>query len=489
MSITLDRARELVAAAQAEYAQSPDVRDALRACADRLDEPLRVALAGSLKAGKSTLLNALVGQDIAPTDATECTRVVTWYRRGASPSVTARYDGDRSMSIPVLRRGGRLSFDFGELTADRVDRLDVEWPARTLARNTIIDTPGTSSLSRDVSERTLAMLTPDDDASGADAVVYLLRTLSSSDTSFLTRINDAVGGDSGPLGVVGVVSRADEVGAGRMDAMMSAKEVASRFAVELEKTGLCQAVVPVAGLLALGARTLRQSEFAALVALADAPPDDLQLAMLSADRFARPDMPLPVDPETRAGLADRFGLFGIRLAVTLIRMGTRDSPSLARELVERSGLDELRHIIDVQFGERADQLKAHSALVAIERVMRASPTPGSRAIVDEVGATLADVHGFRELRLLGQLRAREVQLAEPETAELSRLIGANGTDVFTRLGLDPDDSTELARKTAFDAVRTWRSRASHPLFDRFTVRACAIATRSAEGILAELDRD
>ncbi|MGB6182380.1 MAG: Isoniazid-inducible protein iniC, partial [Rhodococcus sp. (in: high G+C Gram-positive bacteria)] len=116
-------------------------------------------------------------------------------------------------------------------------------------------------------------------------------------------------------------------------------------------------------------------------------------------------------------------------------------------------------------------------------------TPGSRAIVDEVGATLADVHGFRELRLLGQLRAREVQLAEPETAELSRLIGANGTDVFTRLGLDPDDSTELAQKTAFDAVRTWRSRASHPLFDRFTVRACAIATRSAEGILAELDRD
>ena len=70
MSVTLDRARELVAAARAEYQREPDVRDALRVCADRLDEPLRVALAGSLKAGKSTLLNALVGQDIAPTDAT-----------------------------------------------------------------------------------------------------------------------------------------------------------------------------------------------------------------------------------------------------------------------------------------------------------------------------------------------------------------------------------------------------------------------------------
>ncbi len=65
----------------------------------------------------------------------------------------------------------------------------------------------------------------------------------------------------------------------------------------------------------------------------------------------------------RAQLADRFGLFGIRMAVTLIRLGTKDSPTLAAELVERSGLDELRQVIDIQFGQRADQLKTHSALV------------------------------------------------------------------------------------------------------------------------------
>ena len=45
----------------------------------RFDEPLRVAIAGKVKAGKSTLLNALVGESIAPTDAGECTRIVTWY--------------------------------------------------------------------------------------------------------------------------------------------------------------------------------------------------------------------------------------------------------------------------------------------------------------------------------------------------------------------------------------------------------------------------
>ena len=126
-----------------------------------------------------------------------------------------------------------------------------------------------------------------------------------------------------------------------MDAMMSAKEVAARFAAELEATGLCQAVVPVAGLLALGAETLRQSEFAAFEMLAQVPDADLQLAMLSADRFSRPGL-LPIDPELRASIVDRFGLFGIRMAVTLIKLGVHDSPTLAAELVERSGLSELR---------------------------------------------------------------------------------------------------------------------------------------------------
>ena len=264
----------------------------------RLEQPLRVALAGSLKAGKSTLLNSLVGQDIAPTDATECTRVVTWYRNGSTPTVTAVPAGQRCGAQRSATSRCCAGTDISRSTS--ATSPPTRWTASTSSGRrppwldtTIIDTPGTSSLSRDVSARTLEMLTPDNEASGADAVVYLLRTLNATDVQFLGQIGDHVGDESGPLGVVGVVSRADEVGAGRLDAMMSAKEVASRFAGELERTGLCQAVVPVAGLLALGARTMRQAEFAAFQHLAEVPVDDLNLAMLSADRFAREDSPLP----------------------------------------------------------------------------------------------------------------------------------------------------------------------------------------------------
>jgi predicted GTPase len=56
---------------------------------ERLAGPLRVAIAGKVKAGKSTLLNALVGEKVAPTDAGECTRIVTWYRDSHNYRVTA----------------------------------------------------------------------------------------------------------------------------------------------------------------------------------------------------------------------------------------------------------------------------------------------------------------------------------------------------------------------------------------------------------------
>src|SRR5690554_2945269 len=52
---------------------APKVSDTSRAVveevASRLGQPLRVAVAGRLKAGKSTLVNALIGRRVAPTAA------------------------------------------------------------------------------------------------------------------------------------------------------------------------------------------------------------------------------------------------------------------------------------------------------------------------------------------------------------------------------------------------------------------------------------
>ncbi|MDY6996753.1 MAG: dynamin-like GTPase family protein [Actinomycetota bacterium] len=464
------------------YRQRADVHNELERIGRRLNQPIRIALAGTLKAGKSTLVNALVGEDIAPTDATEATRIVTWFRYGPTPRVTANERGGRRRNVPIVREEG-LSFDFAGLDAEDVVDLDVEWPASELVDTTIIDTPGTSSLSRDVSERTLRLLVPEDGVPRVDAVVFLLRTLNATDIALLKQIGSLVGGATGALGVIGVAARADEIGAGRVDAMLSADEVARRFTAEMDKTGICQAVVPVSGLLALTARTLRQDEFAALRKLAAVEPAELAKAMLSADRFVREDSPLPVPAPVRRALLDRFGMFGIRISMIVLQSGVTDSVALADELLERSGLVALREVVDQQFAQRSDSLKAHTALLSLRQMVQANPLAASARIIADIDPLLADTHAFEELRLLSQLRSRTTTLTDEEMVSLRRIIGGSGTDAASRLGLGPGDAHDGPR-AAFAATQRWRRRADHPLNDPFTTRACRAAVRSAEAIVA-----
>src|SRR4051812_12168385 len=108
-----------------------------------LDEPLRVAIAGKVKAGKSTLLNALVGEELAPTDAGECTKIVTWYRDGITYRVTLHpSDGSEPRQVPFSRDAGAIDLDLGDLPAEVVDRLVVDWPAAALRPVNLVGPPG-----------------------------------------------------------------------------------------------------------------------------------------------------------------------------------------------------------------------------------------------------------------------------------------------------------------------------------------------------------
>jgi hypothetical protein len=486
-----DRVRDMIDGALWAYRHDPvyrhrrDVIDQVARIAARLDEPIRIALAGSLKSGKSTLVNALVGESIAPTDATEATRIVTWYRHGPTPRATANRADGRPVNLPILRSSEGLGFALRQCNSDENSDIDVEWPAAELVTATVVDTPGTSSLTPGVSERTLRLLVPADGIPRVDAVVFLLRTFNAPDIALLRQIGALVGGSAGALGVIGVASRADEIGAGRIDAMLSAKDVAQRFTAELDRTGVCQAVVPVSGLLAFAARTLRQSEFDALRSLATVDPAELNAAMLSVDRFVRVDPNLPVDETTRAALLERFGMFGIRISIALMRAGVDDSATLAADLLERSGLVALREVVDQHVAQRAEMLKANTALIALRSIVVAHPTAAGSHILADIDPLLADTHAFEELRLLSQLPSRATTLTDDEMVSMRRILGGSGTAAGSRLGLTrPDDGP----RAAFAAARRWRRRAEHPLNDPFTTRACRAAMRSAEALVAEYSR-
>ncbi len=478
--------RAVLRRAAEAYRDSPTTATRLRDQIDRLDEPLRVAVAGKVKAGKSTLLNALVGEQIAPTDAGECTRIVTWYRDAASPRLTLIPRVGSPRQLPLTRTAGRLEFDLRGSAPDDVERLLVDWPSRGLRATTLIDTPGIASLSTHISARAIELLAPTDRPSDADAVIYLMRHLHATDVRFLESFYDQVGAPAAVVNTVAVLSRADEIGAGRLDAMMSARQVARRYRAEPKVRRLCQTVVAVAGLLAQTARTLRQAEFSALCELAQASRSELDSLLLSADRFAAPDAHPSLPAQIRGALVERFGLFGLRLATTLIRQGHREPAGLAEELVRRSGLEELRTVLATQFTERRDVLKARSALLLVDRTLREEPCPEASRLAGDVERILAGAHEFRELRLLAELRAPDVALPPDARSDAERLLGGHGAATPNRLGLEPDTDPVLLREAVIAALARWQRRAESPLSNRAASDRARVVVRSCEGMLARL---
>ncbi|WP_106816607.1 dynamin family protein [Microbacterium timonense] len=484
----LTDARRVAQEALALYADDPATREMISAYDRRLQGPLRIALAGMVKAGKSTLLNALLGEALAATDAGECTRVVTWYRRADSPSITLHPRQGPPRRLPFQRDNGRVVLELGATTAEEVDWIDVGWPSESLRSLILIDTPGIASLSTDVSARAHGFLTQRSGASAADAVIYLMRHLHSSDRGFLEAFRDVSVGASLTVNAVAVLSRADEVGSARIDSLVSAGQVARRYADDTELRSLVLDVVPVAGLLAEAARTLRETEFRALAEIAALERAARENLLVSADRFAWVAGVTSLSEHRRRDLLSRFGLFGIRLSAALIRGGANTSTALAEGLVEQSGLHALQALVRDHFRARADTLKVYGVLPGLEELMRERPRRGSDILLAEIERIFATTHSLRELAVLSRTRAGGYPLPAEQIAEAERIVGGAGGTMAVRVGLADGADAPAVRARAEELLARWRALAESPLTERTAVGLCHVVIRSLEQVAAETMR-
>ena len=467
-------------------ATGPEAATSLQETLTRLRGPIRLAFSGKVKAGKSTLLNAIIGEELAPTDAGECTRIVTWYRYSVRPYALLFPVQGEQVECTYRRPGGALEVDLGGYEADSVDHLEIGWPSDRLRNVTLIDTPGIASISTEVSERThRAMSAESGRVPVADAVLYLLRHTHSADLRFLASFHDDEVAEGTPVNTVGVLSRADEMGSARLDAMEVAERVAARYQKDPRLHRLCPLVVPVNGLLGHAAATLREDEYAALVAIARAPERESAELLLTADRFGRSASPVPVPPERRLALLDRLGLFGVRLSVHLIRGGSVGTSSdLASRLSDASGLDRLRGVVLRQFDARARVLKARTAVAALREAFSRGECADGPALLHRLEEITAGAHEIEEVRVLLELRAGELAVTEDRATRLDLLMGGSGHDSATRLGLPAGSSAEEVREAALSALALWQGIERHPMSSRSTRRAAQAATRTVEGLLA-----
>ena len=135
---------------------TPVSADRVTRVAGQLSGPLRLVVAGRIGSGKSTVVNALIGRRVAPTDVRECTRLVTRFRYGTVDRVeVVCADGGR-ITVPYDDEG-LVPRDLG-VDPGRVAYLDAFLTSAMLRSMTVIDTPGLGSLDRATSRRTEVLL-------------------------------------------------------------------------------------------------------------------------------------------------------------------------------------------------------------------------------------------------------------------------------------------------------------------------------------------
>ncbi|MFI5041058.1 MAG: dynamin family protein [Acidimicrobiales bacterium] len=452
----LERVAQLIRDAAA--AVDDDTRSQLEQFAARLREPPRVAVVGRVKAGKSTLVNAILGQRVAPTNVSECTKLVTWFRYGHPERLVVHLKNGTSHESQ-LDPSGMLPEELDTPIAE-VASLEAFLANDALRWMTLIDTPGIGSVNRDRSAATEELLASAKTTSwasrAADAIVFVLNhSLLEDEKSAIEVFASGEGEQSASAAnALGVLSRADQLGDGSVDPWGLALELANRYAGVFKDS--VADVVPVIGLMAETAETASLTEVDArhLATLAAMEPKAFDRLMWSADRFVSGEAPVPADRRER--LLMLLDLYGIAKAVELVRAGSSGAGPLRRELSNLSRIGDLKRTLTLYFRDQDHVLKGRSVIEALERLVFNAAGPGLGGLRSGLEALRLDplIHPIAELEVWHDCCTGRVALGESWTEEM-RLLFTPGP-LAGRLGAPSDDPTVL-RETAQKAMGRWRS--------------------------------
>ncbi len=187
-----------------------DLIESIEALAVELERPLRVAVLGEFNAGKSTLLNALLGTDVAPTGAIPTTSSLHWVAWAPDPfaRIVVRGHNDRVVghdelksTLKQLRAAGR-----------RVDRVFIYAPIERLKRFELLDTPGFNAPCKDHAQVARTGIRE------AHLVLWLLDATAPMKDTERQVIQEIATAD---LPVQVLVNKRDRVAAGQLDSVMS----------------------------------------------------------------------------------------------------------------------------------------------------------------------------------------------------------------------------------------------------------------------------
>lgn len=335
--------------------------------------PFNVAVFGRMKTGKSSLINALLGKDLAITGVEETTATINVISRADDPSMRDKFTVHWKDRPPETFPLDRLVEDWSGKSQEVVEKvaktafiqLYSDDPA--LALHEIIDTPGTDSVVSDHERVAQAFLDPTvQEGRKADALVYVFGINGrESDESNLKNFREGCLPSSCPYNSVGVLHKWDftywNSGGDWAEIQSKAERLKGQMA------SVVADVIPVSAPIAMFAARASVGDLAGILKLVE------QKGTATIESLLQDDKDWNDDADCRAlrkGFSVSIPWICLRVCVReAMRLGTSTTPEILRaRLRDLGGIDRLRSFLDRNFFKSAALIRQRQQYARFLRV-------------------------------------------------------------------------------------------------------------------------
>lgn len=484
------------------YSELFELKEEMVELRGRLNKPLRVAVVGVIKAGKSTLLNALLGERLVVTGNVETTYTPTWFKYSKIPGITVNLDDGRILEGQIKDISYLTVRGSGNPDLNKVLYVEIKSDNPLLKEIELIDTPGLASSHIKDSDNTLKFIglnkeDVDDitmnEASLADAIVYAFsRGMGISDEDILKAFQGPLLANATPINAIGVLTKVDDYwSSGYEKPLEGGQRIVDNYKSNVKVKGVLYTILPVIGKLAENRNYLEDRDKEILEALSKIDPLRFRKLLLSEERFCEKIYEdIPVLTADREQVWRKLGQYGVFLAVSLLQKG-RQVNELGESLYESSGIEVLMNLIKQHFGNRAYLIKLRYVISRIRTkcyMLLNNKGMENKAVYNALECILSgcerlesEEHAFSELRVLQNYYNGSLKLYNSEEIEdLLRITGENGSNCEARLGKAEGTSVKLLAETAQKKAKEWNIRANDGLNLRNYEEMARVLARSCE---------